>query len=59
MFAALYAADVTAVEARFMRQAFLRHIEFAARGANSLPKNVKIRVHCPKSRERGLFVHGV
>jgi hypothetical protein len=42
-----------------MRQALLRHAEFAARGANSLPKNVQIRVHCPKSGECGVVVHGV
>lgn len=53
------AADVAAVEARLMRQPLLRHIEFAARRAYPLPKNVQIRIHRPKSEKNGLLVHGV
>jgi hypothetical protein len=57
--ATLDTANIAAIKTRLMRQPFLRHIEFTPRSANSLPKNVEIRVHLPKSRESGLLVHGV
>lgn len=59
MLAALDAAYVAPIEVGLVGQPLLRHAQFAACGANSLPKNVEIRVHLIKSRESGVIVHGV
>ncbi|MDR6846818.1 hypothetical protein J2Y57_000003 [Sphingomonas sp. BE137] len=59
VFSALNPTDVAPVQPSLMRQAFLRHSKLATPCADASAKNIEIRVHPPKSRGRGLSIHGV
>lgn len=52
VFAALDPTDIAAIEARFMRQSFLRQTQLTPAGANALAKNVEVWVHRAKSPQR-------
>lgn len=59
MFAALDPTDIAAIQPCLMGKPFLRNTKLASAGSNAFAKDVEIRVHAAKSRQRGVSVHGV